>query len=217
MCKFKNEFEFIILYNISKMSAQALNELKALEVTLESISAGVPSGLSEAGLQTNASAASSILSSTPLDPKNPWRDYLLIQKLMKTAIIPTKNNDLDAGYDLYAFDSVVIPPWGKALVSTQISIAVPPGTYGRIASRSGLSVKNDLEVGAGVIDRGYTGEVKVVLRNFSDNEYRVERGDKIAQLILENCKQCPVKEVKNISEIVGHSTRGSLGFGSSGK
>lgn len=199
------------------MSAQAIEELKNLEVTLQSLSAGVPSGMSEAGLQTTATAASSILSSTQLDPKNPWRDYLLVQKLLDSAIVPTKNNDLDAGYDLYAFDTVTIPAWGKALVSTQISIAVPPGTYGRIASRSGLSVKNDLEVGAGVIDRGYTGEVKIVLRNFSDTEYKVQRGDKIAQLILENCRQCPIKAVRNISDIVGRSTRGALGFGSSGK
>lgn len=199
------------------MSAQAINELKDLEVTLQSISAGVPAGMSEAGLQSTATSASSILSSTQSDPKNPWRDYLLVQKLLDSAIVPTKNNDLDAGYDLYAFDSVIIPAWGKALVSTQISVAIPPGTYGRIASRSGLSVKNDLEVGAGVIDRGYTGEVKIVLRNFSDIEYQVRRGDKIAQLILENCRQCPIKAVRSINDIVGRSTRGALGFGSSGK
>ena len=199
------------------MSAQAIDELKNLEVTLQSLSAGVPAGISEAGLQPTATSASSILSSTQLDPKNPWRDYLLVQKLLDSAIVPTKNNDLDAGYDLYAFDVVTIPAWGKALVSTQISVAVPPGTYGRIASRSGLSVKNDLEVGAGVIDRGYMGEIKVVLRNFSDTDYRVQRGDKIAQLILENCRQCPIKAVKNISDVIGRSTRGALGFGSSGK
>lgn len=199
------------------MSSQALNELKDLEITLQSISAGIPSGMSEAGMQSNATKASSILSAAQLDPKNPWSDYLLVQKLLPEAIAPTKNNDLDAGFDLFAFDSVTIPAWDSAIVSTQITIGVPPGTYGRIASRSGLSVKHNLEVGAGVIDRGYSGEVKVVLRNHSWKDYRVERGDKIAQLILENCRQCPVKVVKNISDITGKSTRGSLGFGSSGK
>ncbi len=199
------------------MSAQSLNELKELEVTLQSLSAGVPAGNSEAGIMSRATAASSIISASTLDPKNPWRDYLLIQKLIDSAIVPTKNNDLDAGYDLYAFALTPIPPWGKALVSTQITVGLPPGTYGRIASRSGLSVKNDLEVGAGVIDRGYTGEIKVVIRNFSDNEYTIQRGDKIAQLILEQCRQCPIRVVRNIQDIIGYSTRGALGFGSSGK
>lgn len=199
------------------MSAQAANDLKQLEITLQSLSSGMPANLSESGLQTMATSASSIISSSPSDPRNPWRDYLLVQKLIDSAFALTKNNDQDAGYDLYAFTPVTIPAWGKALISTQITVVPPPGTYGRIASRSGLSVNNDLEVGAGVIDRGYTGEIKVVLRNFSDKEYTVQRGDKIAQLILESCKQCPIKVVARISDIIGHSTRGALGFGSSGK
>ncbi len=199
------------------MSSQALNELRDLEITLQSLAAGVPVGASEAGTQSQAQKPSAIISANQLDPKNPWGNYLLVQKLIDTAILPSKNNDLDAGYDLYAFCDTEVPAWGKALVSTQISIGIPPHTYGRIASRSGLSVKNDLEVGAGVIDRGYTGEIKVVIRNFSDNPHQIKRGDKIAQLILEQCRQCPIKQVRSIQDVTGVSTRGALGFGSSGR
>lgn len=199
------------------MSAQSIDELKDLEVTLQALSAGTPAGNSEAGTQSSATAPSSIISATQLDPKNPWRDYLLIQKLIDAAILPTRNNDLDAGYDLYAFNKTIVPAWGKAIVSTQISVGLPPGTYGRVASRSGLSVKNDLEVGAGVIDRGYTGEIKIVVRNFSDNEYTINHGDKIAQLILEQCRQCPIKHVRSLQDVMGRSVRGVQGFGSSGK
>ncbi len=199
------------------MSSQALNELKDLEVTLQSLAAGVPTGASEAGTQSYAQKPSAIISANQLDPKNPWGNYLLIQKLIDTAYLPTKSNDLDAGYDLYAFCDTTVGEWSSALVSTKISIGIPPNTYGRIASRSGLSVNHNLEVGAGVVDRGYTGEIIVVLRNFSDIPYKIKRGDKIAQLILEQYRNCPIKQVRSIQDVMGMSTRGALGFGSSGR
>ena len=198
------------------MSAQALEELKSLTVTLQTLSAGNPRNAPDNSLPMRQQP-DAILTSTLIDPKNTWKEYLLIQKLNDAAIVPVKNNELDAGYDLYAFDACLIPAWGKGIVSTQISIGLPPGTYGRVASRSGMSVNNDIEVGAGVIDRGYTGELKVVLRNFSDKPYQVNRGDKVAQLILEQHRSCQTKVIRNIQEVIGRTSRGATGFGSSGK
>ena len=100
---------------------------------------------------------------------------------------------------------------------TGLKIALPPGTYGRIASRSGLAVKHNIEVGAGVIDQDYQGEIKVLLRNLSDTPYTISQGDKIAQLIVSPYVNKQVAECEKIQDIYGESGRGAGGFGSTGK
>lgn len=90
-----------------------------------------------------------------------------------------------AGYDLHAIDAGVVPKRGKALVGTGLAFGIPEGNYGRIAPRSGLAAKNSIDVGAGVIDSDYRGEVKVLLFNFSDEDFAFNQGDRIAQLIIE--------------------------------
>ena len=94
---------------------------------------------------------------------------LQIQLLTPSATAPTRGSLFAAGYDLYASSACTIPAKGKALISTGIAIAVPPGTYGRVAPRSGLAVKKFVDVGAGVIDEDYRGEVRVLLFNFDDD------------------------------------------------
>ncbi len=153
----------------------------------------------------------------PMDPRNMWKEFLCIERMDPDAILPTKKSPDDAGYDLYAFGQTVIPSWGKALVHTKIKIALQPGTYGSIRSRSGLAVNNDIEVGAGVIDRNYQGEIMVLLRNFSDYNYTVQPKDRIAQLVISPYKNAHLKEVKKITDIFGTTDRNSKGFGSSGK
>lgn len=150
------------------------------------------------------------------DPKNPWRDFLCVEKLDPYAFIPTKANPSDAGYDLYAFEETQIPAWESAIVTTKIRISMPPGYYGRIASRSGLATKG-IEVGAGVIDNGYRGEILVLLRNLSNITYNAHKGDRIAQLILTPYRTTIVKEVKSLSDLFGSTDRQTGGFGSSGK
>jgi dUTP pyrophosphatase len=84
-----------------------------------------------------------------------------------------------------------IPGRGKALVETDLAIAVPGGTYGRIAPRSGLASKNHIDTGAGVIDADYRGQVKVLLFNHAGTDFAIKEGDRIAQLILERvCRSC---------------------------
>ena len=133
------------------------------------------------------------------------------------AIIPTKGSAQSAGYDLYAAEDVTIPSMDNGLISTDISVVLPPGTYGRIASRSGLSLKQHLMVGAGVIDYDYTGIVKVVLFNFGRATYHVKKGARIAQLICEKIAYPhSIELVHNVPDVPLPSGRANNGFGSTG-
>ena len=138
--------------------------------------------------------------------------HLYIKKLKNSAAIPKRATEDAAGYDLASAEETVVPAKGKTVVKTGISIAIPEGCYGRIAPRSGLAVKNFIDVGAGVIDADYRGEVGVVLFNHSDEDFKVKQGDRIAQLILEKICTPQVKETVELPSTV----RGSQGFGSTG-
>ncbi|KAF7301524.1 dUTPase domain-containing protein [Mycena indigotica] len=137
---------------------------------------------------------------------------LLIKRLSDKAKLPTRGSPLSAGYDLYSAEKKTIPARGKALVDTQISIAVPAGTYGRVAPRSGLASKFMIDTGAGVIDADYRGVVFVLLFNLSDKDFEVEEGDRIAQLIIERIYTPEILEVQDLDETL----RGAGGFGSTG-
>lgn len=136
-----------------------------------------------------------------------------VKFLSSSGRLPKRADVGAAGYDLYAAYDKVIPSKGRALIGTGIAIRIPTGTYGRVASRSGLSFKYGLEVGGGVIDESYRGEVGVILYNHSEQDYEVKDGDRIAQLILERIETPEVKEVLELKE----TERGNSGYGSSGK
>jgi dUTP pyrophosphatase len=106
----------------------------------------------------------------------------------------------------------VIPPQERAVVKTGLSVACPPGTYARIAPRSGLAVKKFIDCGAGVVDADYRGEVGVVLFNFGKEPFEVKKGDRIAQLILEQISMVDAVQVEELTDTV----RGAGGFGSTG-
>ncbi|CEL06218.1 Putative DUTPase (Dut), putaive [Aspergillus calidoustus] len=142
----------------------------------------------------------------------PPAQSLLVKKLAPSARAPTRGSAFAAGYDLYAAKEAVIPAKGKALVDTGLAIAVPEGTYGRVAPRSGLASKHFIDTGAGVIDADYRGEVKVLLFNFSDVDFTVQEGDRVAQLVLERIFTPEVVVVQELAE----SVRGAGGFGSTG-
>jgi len=137
---------------------------------------------------------------------------LKIRKLCTEAELPVRGSASAAGYDIKSIGSVVILPGKRAVIPTGISIEMPPGVYGRIAPRSGLAVKHGIQVGAGVIDADYRGELKVVLFNHDDNPYVIKPGYRIAQLILEQCMTPEVQEIFDISD----TSRGGGGFGSTG-
>lgn len=135
-----------------------------------------------------------------------------IKKLEESATIPTRATDMDAGYDLYSIKDGIVPAGSRKVVNTGIAIAIPPPYYGRIAPRSGLAVKRGIDVLAGVIDAGYRGEVGVVLQNLSDEDFPYKKGDRVGQLILEQCNTIEWVELDELED----SQRSDGGFGSTG-
>ena len=134
-----------------------------------------------------------------------------VKKLSAEARVPMKGTARGAGHDLYANEGTDVPARGQAIVGTRIAIGLPHNTYGRIVPRSSLVVQHRLTTNAGVIDSEYRGEVKVVLANLRDQPYQVEKGDRIAQLIIEKIDNRELQEVTQLDD----TERGDQGFGSS--
>ncbi|XP_036910472.1 deoxyuridine 5'-triphosphate nucleotidohydrolase, mitochondrial isoform X2 [Sturnira hondurensis] len=134
-------------------------------------------------------------------------------RLSEHASAPTRGSARAAGYDLYSAYDYTVPPMEKALVKTDIQIALPAGCYGRVAPRSGLAAKHFIDVGAGVIDEDYRGNIGVVLFNFGKEKFEVKKGDRIAQLICERIYYPEIEEVQGLDD----TDRGAGGFGSTGK
>lgn len=140
---------------------------------------------------------------------------LVIKRLSNNAVLPKRGSALAAGYDLSSAHETVIPARGKGIVKTDLSMVIPDGCYGRIAPRSGLAWKKHIDVGAGVIDADYRGNVGVVLFNHGAEDLEVKPGDRVAQLILERYAVFPIEEVEAGQELPS-SERGAGGFGSTG-
>lgn len=138
---------------------------------------------------------------------------LLFKKLSDQATIPSRGSNFSVGYDLHSAEQKEIPPRGKAMISTGLQMKLPEGCYGRVAPRSGLAWKHSIDVGAGVIDPDYRGELRVILFNLGDETFQVNKGDRIAQLI---CEQALIPEVQEVTESLDETERGSNGFGSTG-
>ena len=135
-----------------------------------------------------------------------------VQRVSSLAILPTKGSVHAAGYDLNSIESLVIPSKQRKLVDTGLKVSVPVGYYSRIAPRSGLSYKQGIVVFAGVIDSDYTGVVKVILYNSGDDDFVINVGDRIAQLIVTKIAEFDLVEVDDIEV----TKRGDGGFGSTG-
>ncbi len=132
--------------------------------------------------------------------------------------LPAYQSALAAGLDLVAAvpsdAPVVIAPGARAAISTGIAIALPPGIEGQIRPRSGLALRHGVTVlnAPGTVDADYRGEVHVILVNFGREPFTVERGARIAQLILAATVPAAIREVSSLDE----TTRGHGGFGSTG-
>lgn len=132
----------------------------------------------------------------------------------KNARMPERSNPTDAGADLFSIESAMIHPGERRIIGTGISLELPEGFYGRVAPRSGLAAKHGVDVLAGVVDSSYRGEIKVVLLNTDrHNTFHVEKGDRIAQLIVESHFNFPFVQ----SDTISNSDRGQGGFGSTGR
>jgi dUTP pyrophosphatase len=139
-------------------------------------------------------------------------DTLRVKRVHTDASLPSRGSAHAAGYDLSCIQDFEIHPQKRELVQTGIAIQMPPGVYGRVAPRSGLTVRHGVHIGAGVIDSDYTGELKVAMFNLGDTSVSFKRGDRVAQLILERHEIADVQEVNEFET----SDRGEGGFGSTG-
>ena len=136
-----------------------------------------------------------------------------VTKIHPNAKTPERKTAGSAGYDLTTVEDVVLPAHQSVLISTGVKIELPKRTYGQIAPRSGLSVKG-IDVGAGIIDEDYRGEIKVLLRNHSDDDIELPCESRIAQLLV-----LPVcyPDLNLVDQEALESTeRGAGGFGSTG-
>lgn len=157
---------------------------------------------------------------------------LFVQRLVPTAAAPVRGSAQAAGYDLSAclLDETGAPradlglgmdpvthqftlfPGERAAIPTGLAVTTPPSTYGRVGPRSGLAFKNGIDVMAGIVDRDYTGEMKVILINLGQKPFVISHGDRIAQLVLERIVQPDVEIVASLT----NTDRGAGGFGSTG-
>ncbi|MEB7449888.1 dUTP pyrophosphatase [Staphylococcus chromogenes] len=167
-------------------------------------------------------------------------DKLQIKLLSENATLPTRNHSTDAGFDIYAAETIILEPQEKALIATDIAVNIPKGYVGLLTSRSGVSSKTHLVVETGKIDAGFQGNMKINIKNdYEDNKgetifkrdlkdkiiiederhlykqgtYVINKGDKLAQLVIVPIVTPQLQEVDEFSEV---SERGEKGFGSSG-
>lgn len=136
-----------------------------------------------------------------------------LKKLSEDAIVPSAYYEGDAGLDLTSIESLVIQPGKRALVHTGIAIELPKGTEGQIRPRSGYALKYGITVlnTPGTIDEGYRDEIGVILINLGDDAFVVEKGMRIAQLVIKRTEQVTFQLVNELDQ----SERGTGGFGSS--
>lgn len=136
-----------------------------------------------------------------------------VKKLREDAKLPTKGHQGDAGIDFYAIEDVTFLPKSKHKVFTGVSIEIPEGYVGLVWDKSSIAFNKGLKTMGGVIDSGYRGEILMVLYNTCDEEVVIEKGDKIAQIIIQKFEDCDILETESLSE----SIRGDKGFGSTGR
>ncbi|MBF9720062.1 dUTP pyrophosphatase [Staphylococcus haemolyticus] len=166
---------------------------------------------------------------------------LEFKMLSKDATTPERGR-LDAGYDIFAAETVILEPQEKAVIKTDIAVNIPEGYVGLLTSRSGVSSKTHLVIETGKIDAGFQGNMKINIKNdnlpripnlrqakYKDLEnnyietngketyrlgtYKINKGDKLAQLVIVPIYTPELKEVEEFSYV---SERGTDGFGSTG-
>jgi len=134
-------------------------------------------------------------------------------KVEGTGELPEYGSAGAAGADLRAREAVVLPPGGRAAVATGLHVEIPTGHVGLIWPRSGLAVRHGIDTLAGVIDSDYRGEVRVVLVNHGETEFRIEPGDRIGQLLVQKVERAAFSRTGALAA----TSRGEGGFGSTGR
>ncbi len=136
----------------------------------------------------------------------------LVEKIHPEAKVPSKAHPHDAAYDLCAIENYSLPPYGQAKISTGLKMAIPQGFAGMIWDKSGLAAQG-LKTMGGVIDAGYRGEVIVVAKNLTEEFFNITKGQKVAQIVIQEIGRVELVEEK----IADETSRQEKGFGSSGQ
>jgi dUTP pyrophosphatase len=137
---------------------------------------------------------------------------LKVKKTSKTAELPEYALESDVGFDLRSDEETTIGSMEHKAIKTGVSIEVPEGYVGLIRDRAGIITKMGVHTVAGTFDPAYRGEVSIILTNFGDEEVIIERGMRIAQMIIIPVEKVSIKEVKELSK----TKRGKRSFGSTG-
>ncbi|HEY2436259.1 MAG TPA: dUTP diphosphatase [Solirubrobacteraceae bacterium] len=140
---------------------------------------------------------------------------LRVRRLDDRAVLPRRAHPGDAGLDLHALEERMLAPGERAAIPTGIAVEIPAGHAGLVLPRSGLALRHGIALvnAPGLIDSGYRGELRVLLLNTDRREpFQIERGDRVAQLVVIRTEMVSVLEVQTLSV----SARGAGGFGSSG-
>lgn len=139
---------------------------------------------------------------------------LKIQREDKEVKLPSYAHPGDAGMDLYSAESCVLKPGERKIVSTGVKIAVPHGYEAQVRPKSGLAAKNGISIvnSPGTIDSGYRGIVGIILINHGNEELKIEKNMKIAQMVINKVELVDVEEVTELDD----TARGKGGFGSTG-
>jgi len=139
---------------------------------------------------------------------------VLVRRLDLELPLPGYARNGDAGLDLHAAESVRLAAGARRAVRTGIALALPEGFAGFVLPRSGLALRSGLTIlnAPGLIDAGYRGELQVLLVNHGTGEIAIERGDRIAQLVVQRVERAQLVEVQELPD----SARGAGGFGSTG-
>ena len=135
-----------------------------------------------------------------------------IKRLSPDAILPRYAHEGDAGLDIYSVEECIIYPQERKMISTGLSIELPPGYVSLVWDKSGIAAKGIKSMG-GVIEYTYRGEYKIILFNTTKQPYEIKKGDKIAQLLIQPIATAEIQEVQELSK----TSRGNNGFGSTGK
>lgn len=140
---------------------------------------------------------------------------VFFEKIHEDAILPSYAHEGDAGMDLYSVEEVTVSSGDSAMIHTGLKMKLPMHTEGQVRPRSGLALKHQITLlnSPGTIDEGYRGELCIILINHGKKDFVVEKGMKVAQMVIAPVMQVKIEEVSCIGE---DTVRGANGFGSSG-
>ncbi len=176
------------------------------------VTAPASDGDSHPAAHPDSGARSTPMPTTPPMPATPLE--IRLRRLDPELPLPRRAHPDDAGADLFAATDLTLAPGARGLVGTGVAMEIPPGWVGSVHPRSGLAARHGISIvnAPGTIDAGYRGEIKINLVNLGDEEMRLHRGDRIAQILF-----MPVPAVRFVeTDVLSSTDRGHTGHGDSG-